>query len=160
MVGASLPVTVRTKFEDAVFAPSLTVIVILEVPLAPAIGVIVTVLAAPVPANEMLATGTRLVLDDEALSAKLFSGVSASPMVKEIGSVAVPSAVDCGPIAEIVGSSLVVTVNSKSVEVVLTPSLTVIVIVADPLWPEAGVSITFLAPPLPPKVMLAFVLGM
>lgn len=111
IVGALFPTTVSTKLEDAVLVPSLTVIVMVDVPLSPSTGVIVTVLAAPVPANEIFATGTRLTLEDVAVSSKLFNGVSASPIVKAIGSLAVLSAVDCGPMAEIVGDWFAVTVS-------------------------------------------------
>ena len=47
------------------------------------------------------------------------------------------------------------TVKIKFVEVVLLPSLTVTVIVADPSSPAAGEIVIFLDAPLPPKEMFA-----
>ena len=64
MVGRSFTaVTVRTKLVAAVAWLSLTVTVIVAVPLWFAAGVTVTVRFAPVPPKTMLATGTRVVLD-------------------------------------------------------------------------------------------------
>src|SRR5688572_6493782 len=79
-------------------------------------------------------------------------------MVNAIGPVGVFSFVDCGPIAVMVGGVLAgFTVNTKFVEAVSVPSLTVTVIVAVPLSPATGVMTTLrLAPFPPPKVMLAF----
>ena len=83
-------------------------------------------------------------------------GVSASPMVKAIGAVGVFSFVDCGPIAVMVGGVLAAfTVNTKLVEAVSVPSLTVIVMVEVPLSPATGVMTTLRSAPLPPKMILA-----
>ena len=94
MVGVVLAFTVKTKLVDAVSVPSLTVTVMVEVPLAPATGVMATVRFAPLPPKAMFASGTSVVFDELPASAKLPSGVSASPMVNAIGDVGVPSAVD------------------------------------------------------------------
>src|SRR5215831_7487083 len=48
------------------------------------------------------------------------------------------------------------TLRRKVVLVVSVPSLTVTVIVADPFWPAAGVSVTVRLAPLPPNTTLAF----
>jgi hypothetical protein len=56
--------------------------------------------------------------------------------------------------SEIVGAEFTV---SKKVSLALSdPSLTVTVIVAVPLWPLAGVTVTVRLDPLPPKTMFAF----
>ena len=47
------------------------------------------------------------------------------------------------------------TVKAKLVEVVRVPSLTVTVIVALPLWPDAGVIITFRPAPFPPPKVIS-----
>ena len=60
MVGAEF--TVRTKVSLVLNEPSLTVTVIVAVPLWPLAGVTVTVRLAPLPPKTMLAFGTRVVL--------------------------------------------------------------------------------------------------
>ncbi len=94
MVGGVLGFTVNRKLIDAVSAPSLTVTVMVEAPLAPATGVMVTVRFAPLPPKAMFASGTSVVFDELPASVKVPSGVSASPMVNAIGEVGVPSGVD------------------------------------------------------------------
>src|SRR3954453_19749678 len=65
IVGGSLTaVTLRTNTLSAVAAPSLTVRVIVALPNWLSAGVIVAVRLASVPANTMLATGTRPGLDE------------------------------------------------------------------------------------------------
>src|SRR6187431_3140651 len=159
MVGGVLAaLTVNTKFVEAVRLPSLTVIVMVEVPLWPAAGVMTTLRLAPVPPPKvMLAFGTNVAFDEVPETVNPVGCVSASPIVKAIGGVGVFSFVDCGAIAVMVGAVLALTVNTKFVEAVRLPSLTVIVMVEVPLWPAAGVMTTLrLAPVPPPKVMLAF----
>ena len=89
MVGGVFGLTVNTKFVEAVSAPSLTVIVIVEVPLPPAAGVMTALRAAPLPPKTMLATGTSVALDEVADSVNAFGEVSVSPIVKAIGLVGV-----------------------------------------------------------------------
>src|SRR6186713_1340578 len=158
MVGAVLALTVNTKFVEAVRLPSLTVIVMVEVPLWPAAGVMTTLRLAPVPPPKvMLAFGTNVTFDEVPETVNPVGCVSASPIVKAIGPVGVFSFVDCGAIAVMVGAVLALTVNTKFVEAVSVPSLTVTVMVEVPLSPAAGVMTTLrLAPVPPPKVMLAF----
>ena len=86
--------TVRTKLVDELSVPSLTVTVIVEVPLSPAAGVITTLRLAPLPPKVMLATGTKVVFEEAADRVKLLGSVSASPMVNAIGPVGVFSFVD------------------------------------------------------------------
>src|SRR5687767_15472421 len=96
MVGGALTAfTVRTKLVDAFSAPSLTAMVMVDVPLSPAAGVTTTVRSAPVPPPKtMLAIGTSVAFDDVADSVNPLGGVSASPIVNAIGSVGVFSFVD------------------------------------------------------------------
>ena len=89
MVGGVFGLTVNTKFVDVVSAPSLTVTVMVDVPLPPEAGVTTTLRLAPLPPNVMLAFGTSVVFDELPASVKLASGVSASPTVKAIGAVGV-----------------------------------------------------------------------
>ena len=56
--------TVRTKFVDVLRVPSLTVIVMVEVPLAPGAGVRTTVRLDPFPPKEIFASGTSAVFDE------------------------------------------------------------------------------------------------
>src|SRR6187551_3846029 len=158
MVGAVLALTVNTKFVEAVRLPSLTVIVMVEVPLWPAAGVMTRLRLASVPPPKvMLAFGTNVTFDEVPETVNPVGCVSASPIVKAIGPAGVFSFVDCGAIAVMVGAVLALTVNTKFVEAVSVPSLTVTVIVEVPLSPAAGVMTTLrLAPVPPPKVMLAF----
>ena len=92
IVGGAL--TVNRKLVEASRLPSLTVIVIVVVPLWPEAGVMTTSRLAPVPPKVMLASGTNVVLEEAAARVKLAGCVSASPMVKVIGEVGVFSFVD------------------------------------------------------------------
>ena len=96
MVGGVLAAfTVRTKLVDAFSVPSLTAMVMVEVPLSPATGVMTTLRSAPVPPPKvMLAFGTNVAFDEVAESVNPLGGVSASPMVKAIAPVGVFSFVD------------------------------------------------------------------
>jgi len=89
-----LAFTVKTKFVEALRVPSLTVIVMVEVPLPVGAGVMTTFRSAPVPPKMTLAFGTRVVFDEVPASVKLPGGVSASPTVNTIGDVGVFSFVD------------------------------------------------------------------
>src|SRR5262245_65830436 len=73
-----------------------------------------------------------------------------------MGAVAVSSLVDWSAMAEMVGGVLdAVTVSRKLVGVEVWPSLTATVMVAEPVWLGAGVTVTVRLAPLPPKAMLA-----
>ena len=153
MVGGVFGLTVKTKFVDAVSAPSLTVTVMVDVPLPPATGVMTTFRFAPLPPPKViLASGTRVVFDEVPETVNPLGCVSASPIVKPMGELGVSSFVDWSPIADIVGGAF--TVNTKFTEVLSVPSPTVMVMVAVPLSSAAGVITTLRPLPLPPKTML------
>src|SRR5262249_47213323 len=155
IVGA-LSLTVSWKIEVVASRPSLTVTLMMLVPNWPAAGVTVTVRFAPLPPNAMPAFGTSVVFDELPLTVRLAAGVSASPTVNAIAPVAVPPIVDWLAIAEIVGGVLVaLTVSRNPVLVESTPSPTVTVIVAEPVCPAAGVTVTVRFAPLPPNAMFA-----
>ena len=95
MVGGVLAgFTVNTKSVNAVSVPSLTVIVMVVVPLRPAAGVRTTSRLAPLPPRAILASGTSDAFEDVAERVKEFIAVSASPIVKAIAPVGVSSFVD------------------------------------------------------------------
>ncbi len=79
---------------DAVSVPSLTVTVMVEVPLPIVAGVMTTVRLAPLPPKAMFASGTNAGFDELPASVKLPGGVSASPTVNAIAEVGVFSFVD------------------------------------------------------------------
>src|SRR6266850_3343535 len=95
MVGEVFTVlTVKTNVSLAEFAPSLTVMVMVDVPVCPEAGVIVTVRLAPLPPKTMLLVGTRLRLDEFRPKVRLLTGVSTSPMANEIAAVGVSTVVN------------------------------------------------------------------
>ena len=59
--------------------------VIVAVPVSPAVGVMVTVRFAPLPPSTMVLAGTSVTFEDAANSVRLSGSVSASPMVKGTG---------------------------------------------------------------------------
>ena len=73
--------------------PSLTVTVMLAVPVWFAAGVTVTVRLALLPPNTMFPFGTNVVLFELPLTVRLLALVSMSPTVKLIGPTAVPDVV-------------------------------------------------------------------
>ena len=91
MVGAvfAVALTVNTKLSLAVRLPSLTVTVMVDVPVWLSAGVTVTVRFAPEPPKTMLATGTKVGLEEAPETVRLPTAVCASPTVKAIGAVAV-----------------------------------------------------------------------
>src|SRR6266566_4240848 len=148
--------TVNTKLSLLVRLPSLTVTVIVAVPVWFGAGVTVTVRFAPEPPKTMLATGTKVGLEEAPETTRLPTAVCASPTVKAIAAVAVFWLVDRSAMLEIVGAVLAValTVNTKLSLAVRLPSLTVTVMVAVPVWLRAGVTVTVRLAPEPPKTML------
>ena len=86
--------TVNTKLLEAVRVPSLTMIVIVDVPLWPVAGVMTAVRPAPLPPKTILATGTSVASDEVAERVNAAGEVSASPTVNAIGPVGVSSFVD------------------------------------------------------------------
>ena len=83
--------TVSTKLVLLVACPSLTRKVMVAVPLWPGAGVTVAVRLVPLPPNTTLALGTRVGLEELAVSTRLFTAVSASLTVKASGPVEVPA---------------------------------------------------------------------
>src|SRR5438093_3806512 len=73
--------------------PSLTVSVILLVPVWPAAGVTVTVRLDPLPPKTMFALGTKVRFVEVPLTKRLPAAVSASPTVNASGPTAVPTVV-------------------------------------------------------------------
>ena len=82
-------VTVSTKLLLALRAPSLTTMVIVEVPLCAEAGVRVTVRLPPVPPKTMLALGTSVGFDELPVTVRLPAAVSTSPTVNGIAAVGV-----------------------------------------------------------------------
>ena len=116
--------------------PSLTVIVMLALPVCPGCGVIVTVRLPAVPPNTMPETGTRVGLPELPETVRLDAAVSGSLMLNGIAAVDVLAAITRLVMTEIVGdwlTLLTVTVNARETMLLLAPpSLTVTVMVAEP----------------------------
>ena len=90
-----MALTVKTKFVEALSAPSVTVTVIVVVPLTSGAGVMTTLRFAPVPPPKViLAFGTSVAFDEVPDRVNPLGCVSASMMVKSIGPVGVFSFVD------------------------------------------------------------------
>ena len=80
IVGASFTaVTVTTKFVLTTYCPSLTLTVIVAVPLWLVAGLTVTVRFAPDPPNTMLLVGTSVGYDEPLLNVRLPAAVSHPP---------------------------------------------------------------------------------
>src|SRR2546423_9369813 len=104
MVGAVLTeLTVSTNVSLPLKAPSLTITVTVALPVWLAAGVTVTVRLLPLPPKTMFALGTNVGFEELPLMVKLFAGVSASPIVKGIATVAVFTVVDWLGISLMVG---------------------------------------------------------
>src|SRR5258706_13397290 len=96
-------------------------------PVWPELGLTLTVRVEPLPLNVMPVDGTRVELEDLAVTARLPAGVCASPTVNANGPVEVPALMVQELILLIVGGVLIataLTVNAKLVTVVRMPSLT------------------------------------
>lgn len=126
-------VTVSTKDAEALRTPSDTVIVMVLLPERFKAGVMVTVRSDPLPPKTMLATGTRLVFDEDADTFRLAGSLSTSPIVKGIGLVDVSSSIVRLLNVLMVGGSLtLLTVRTKVLFALNTPSKTVMVMVVSP----------------------------
>src|SRR5947208_6955575 len=127
MVGVvfAVAVTVSTKLSLAVRLPSLTVTVMVAVPVWLRAGVAVTVRLAPEPPKTMLATGTKVGLEEVSERIRLPAAVCASPTVKGMGAVAVFWLVDRSAMLEMVGAvfAVALTVRTKLSLAVRLPSL-------------------------------------
>src|SRR5881398_3647312 len=86
--------TTRRNESLALFVPSLTVTVIVAMPVNPTPGVMVTVRLAPDPPKTMLLVGTSVGLDEPLLSVRLAAAVSTSLIVNGMAAVAVLFTVD------------------------------------------------------------------
>ena len=94
MVGGSLTaVTVSVKLVGVLSVPSLTVTVMVAVPLSPDTGVTVTFLDSLLPPKAIFATGTSVAFEDAPVSVNALVAVSSSPIVKGMAGVAVLSGV-------------------------------------------------------------------
>src|ERR1043165_3028209 len=85
--GVLLPPTVSRKVSLPSCVPSLTVTVMIDVPLKPAVGVTVTVRFEPKPLKTMLFTGTKVGFDDPARNCRLAASTCASLTVNGMGMV-------------------------------------------------------------------------
>jgi len=93
MTGGVGRCTVKRRVVDVVMPPpSVTLSVIVAVPLFPDAGVIFNVRVAPVPSKIRLAVGTSKVLLEVPFNIKEVTGVRSSPTVKASAAVAVPTA--------------------------------------------------------------------
>src|SRR4051812_24231758 len=97
------PATVNTNELVTSFGPSLTTIVIVEVPSIPGNGVTVIVLLLSAPPKTMLLVGTSAGLDDNARNCRLPAATWPSPTVKLSGPTARPRNVFWSAIWEMEG---------------------------------------------------------
>ncbi len=86
-VGGWFGRTITEKLLFAAAEPSLTVTVIVALPDWLNAGITCTVRFDPLPPNRTLASGIRTGFDEAALSVKLPTGLSASPIVKAMAGV-------------------------------------------------------------------------
>src|SRR6476646_2661333 len=91
-IDGALTVTAKLSLEE--FTPSLTVIVMVAVPVWPAAGVIVRVRLEPLPPKTILLVGMSVGLEEFLRKTRLFTGVSESAMVNAMGPIAVSTPVD------------------------------------------------------------------
>jgi len=128
----------------AVFVPSLTVKVRLATPVCPGSGVTVTVRLLPAPPKTMSVVCTSSGLSELPERVRFAAGVSGSPMVNGMGTVAESIAMIRLVRLEMVGgrlTGLTVTVKERETTLLLAlPSLTVTVIVAEPEAEVTGVN--------------------
>src|SRR3989442_12993475 len=102
-----VPVTASAKFVLAVAPPaSVTVRVIVALPLCAAAGLIVNDRSAPLPTNTILAFGTNAGFEDRPETTRLAAGVSASPTVNAMGGVGVLAEVVWSATALMLGGAL------------------------------------------------------
>src|SRR5213596_1719041 len=128
-----------------------------DVPVWLRAGVTVTVRLAPEPPKTMLATGTKVGLEEVRERIRLPAAGCASPTVKAMGAVAVFWLMDRSAMLEMVGAvfAVALTVSTKLSLAVRLPALTVWAMVDVPVWLRAGVTVPVRLAPEPPKTMLA-----
>jgi hypothetical protein len=125
--------TVTTKVSLALNCPSLTVTVIVAVPLWLRAGLTVTDRFAPEPPKPIFPFGTSVGFDELPLAVKLPAAVSPSPIVKPMAPVPLSSLIVWSAMFEIVGAVFpALTVSTNVSPAVNPPSLTVTVMVAVP----------------------------
>lgn len=119
--------------------PSVTVSVIVAVPLWPAIGVTVTVRDAPAPPNTIFAVGASVVLLDAPVTVNDAAGVKSSAKVMANAGVTVFIMMVWFAKDEIVGGALIVRVKFDDADKA-SPLVTVSVMVVTPLCPATGIT--------------------
>ena len=150
-------VTVTTNESDAVAPwPSISVTVTVEEPVWPTTGVIVMVRVPPLPPKTTLATGMSIRFDEDAASVRLLAADCASLTEKLTGPTGTPAVVERSAMLAMLGGVLGLTVTTKDCDELSPPaSVTVMVIVPDPVWPLAGVTVAVRLAPLPPRMTFA-----
>ena len=124
IVGESLTgLTVRRKLRLALAIPSLTLTVILAVPLAFGAGVSTTVRLPSLPPRAMLALGTKVALSLVAVTTRDAAKVSVSATVKAMPPVGVSSSVVWAEMLEIVGAVLAEPVKKTASAPAVNPLL-------------------------------------
>ena len=108
----STTVSKKRRVANAPF-PSVTVTVIVAVPVKEASGVRVTLRLVPEPPSTIPEAGTRVELEDEATTVKAAAGVSVSPTVNGIGPADDPLLTTRSEIALIVGARFPPVVSVK-----------------------------------------------
>ena len=117
--------TVKVKGLSALRLPSLTLTVMMAVPVRPTVGVRVKLRSASAPSKWNSLRGVKVGLDEVAVRTRLAKGVSTSPTVKEMGPVVVPDMAVCSAMLEMVGPSFTgFTVSTNVSWAVSDPSLT------------------------------------
>ena len=147
--------TLTPKVVDRVLPlPSLTFRVMVALPI-PLLAVTVNVRVDPLPSKRMLFSGTSAGLDEIAHTCSASVGVSASETEKRIGKLEPLEKMVVLLTLDNTGGVFVVeverTVSTQLSLAVRAPSLTVMLIVAVPVWFVAGVTFTVRLLPLPPK---------
>ena len=149
--------TVRRKAFDALRIPSLTMMVMVAVPVWLVAGVTRTVRLEALPPKEMFATGASVGLEELAVSARLAAGLSTSPTMNGRSAVDWFFRMVAPVMAEMIGASLTgVTVNRKDRLAVARPSETETVTSVVPDWLGAGIRLRVRLLVEPAKVMAAF----
>ena len=154
--GSFTDCTVTWKVSVAVNPPSSrTITEIVATPKPLASGARISVRLGPEPLRSRLAVGINDGFDELAETTRLDAGVSTSPIMKVTVSPFVSSFTIWSAMSEMTGGSLTGFTASTNTRLALLlfVSVTVIVMVALPVWFVAGSSVTVRLLPLPPKVM-------
>ena len=154
-VGETAALTVTSNVVLVILlASSITFTVMVAVPVCPSAGATVNVVT-PLLKKMMFPFGIRFVFDELPVRIRLSTAVSTSPIVILNGPTARPISVVLFGMDEMVGGLPEAPTFSTNVsKAVVVPSLTETVMVAEPVWPVAGVTVTVRFAPEPPKTML------